>query len=336
MAAPFLIPAGMTALKIGGKWVLKKLAKRSAKKERKRDRKRRGVEKEEKKKEARRYQKTLETPASKLKKRDVKKKLKEGAKKAKTRRMKSEKDLERVDFKPRSPTITRVEAVARATAKKKDVALGKKKMELGSGGAGDKIRATFNKVLADFHKANPRPLGGPGNAYGHGKGIGAKLERIGLSKKSIQKERQLKRENKQVAKQRRQRGEPERREVRRPKSGLYKDTPKKKIADTPKKKPESKMAKRTARQKILSAETKKAILKKATKQEKKRLKEKATPPFKEKQFNKKWQRDLAKKADEFGGEKPLNPELAKKLKAHTIKKRKRANKLTADAKRRRN
>lgn len=335
MPAPFLIPAGMTALKIGGKWILKKLAKRSAKKERKRDRKRREVKKEEKKKEDRRYQKNLETPASKLKKRDVKKKLKEGAKKAKTRRMKSEKDLESVDFKPRSPTITRVEAVARATAKKKDVVRVKKQMEQ-SGGAADKIRATFNKVLADFHKANPRPLGGPGNAYGHGKGIGAKMERIGLSKKSIQKERQLKRENKQVAKQRRQRGEPERREVRRPKSGLYKDTPKKKIADTPKKKPESNISKRTARQKILSAETKKAILKKATKQEKKRLKEKATPPFKEKQFSKKWQRDLAEKADEFGGEKPLNPELAKKLKAHTIKKRKRANKLTADAKRRRN
>ena len=97
-----------------------------------------------------------------------------------------------------------------------------------------------------------------------------------------------------------------------------------------------KLAKRKARKKVLSDKTKKAVLKKATKQEKKRLKEKATPPFKEKQFSKKWQRDLAKKADEFGGEKPLNPELAKKLKAHTIKKRKRANKLTADAKRRRN
>ena len=97
-----------------------------------------------------------------------------------------------------------------------------------------------------------------------------------------------------------------------------------------------KIAKRKARKKVLSPKTKKAILKKATKQEKKRLKEKATPPFKEKQFNKKWQRDLEKKADEFGGEKPLNPELAKKLKAHTAKKRKRVNKLTTDAKRRRN
>ena len=97
-----------------------------------------------------------------------------------------------------------------------------------------------------------------------------------------------------------------------------------------------KIAKRIARKKVLSDKTKKAVLKKATKQEKKRLKEKATPPFKEKQFSKKWQRDLAKKADEFGGEKPLNPELAKKLKAHTAKKRTRVNKLTADAKRRRN
>ena len=97
-----------------------------------------------------------------------------------------------------------------------------------------------------------------------------------------------------------------------------------------------KIAKRIARKKVLSDKTKKAVLKKATKQEKKRLKEKATPPFKEKQFNKKWQRDLEKKADEFGGEKPLNPELAKKLKAHTAKKRTRVNKLTADAKRRRN
>jgi len=297
---PFLIPAGMTALKIGGKWVLKKIAKRAAQKK-------------------------------------TRKKLKEGAKKAKTRRMKSEKDLESVDFKPRSPTITRVEAAARSAAKKKDVALVKKKMEVGGGGAADKLRATFNKVLADFHKANPRPLGGPGNAYGHGKGIGAKIERlVGTNKASIKKTRQLKRENKQVAKQRRQRGEPERREVRRPKSGLYKDTPKKKIADTPKKKPESNISKRTARQKILSAETKKATLKKATKQEKKRLKEKAAPPFKEKQFTKKWQKDLARKADEFSGEKPLNPALSKKLKKHTTEKQKRTRELKDDAKKRRN
>ena len=35
-------------------------------------------------------------------------------------------------------------------------------------------------------------------------------------------------ENKQIARQRRQANAPERREVRRPKSGLYKDTPKNK------------------------------------------------------------------------------------------------------------
>ena len=32
MAAPFLIPAGMMAVKIGGKWILKKIAKRKARK----------------------------------------------------------------------------------------------------------------------------------------------------------------------------------------------------------------------------------------------------------------------------------------------------------------
>jgi len=97
-----------------------------------------------------------------------------------------------------------------------------------------------------------------------------------------------------------------------------------------------KIAKRIARKKVLSDKTKKALLKKASKQEKKRLKEKATPPFKEKQFTKSWQRNLAQRADEFSGEKPLNPALAKKLKAHVLKKRTRVRKLTADAKRRRN
>ena len=123
MAAPFLIPAGMAALKIGGRWVLKKLAQRSKKKERKRERKRRGKEKEEKTKEARRYQKNLETPVSKLPKRDVKKKVKELKQRKESRRKKTEKDLEGSDALERikrgpSPTITRREAVARSTAKK--------------------------------------------------------------------------------------------------------------------------------------------------------------------------------------------------------------------------
>ena len=98
----------------------------------------------------------------------------------------------------------------------------------------------------------------------------------------------------------------------------------------------SRPRKRIARKKVLSGKTKKVLLRKASKQEKKRLKEKATPPFKEKQFTKKWQRELSRRADEFSGEKPLNPALTKKLKAHVLKKRTRVRKLTADAKRRRN
>ena len=97
-----------------------------------------------------------------------------------------------------------------------------------------------------------------------------------------------------------------------------------------------KIAKRIARKIVLSHKTKKAILKKATKQEKKRLKEKATPPFKEKQGTTKWQRNIETRADEFGGENPLYPKLKRRLEAHTAKKRKRLNKLIADAKRRRN
>ena len=74
-----------------------------------------------------------------------------------------------------------------------------------------------------------------GNTYGHGKGLGAKIERLmGTTKETRQKVRQWKRENKQVAKQRKQAGEPERREVKRPKSGLYEDTPKPKPKTTPK------------------------------------------------------------------------------------------------------
>ena len=220
MAAPFLIPAGMTALKIGGKWVLKKLAQRSKKKERKRERKRRGKEKEEKKKEARRYQKNLETPVSKLKKRDVKKRLKELKGTQKARREKTEKDLEGSDSRP-SPSITRLEAVARATAKKEALVQRRKAAE-------NIVNPIANKAIAKLHKDFPQTIGGMGNAYGHGKGIGKKIQRImGTDKKSTERNRQYKRENEQVSKQRRQRGEPERREVRRPKSGLYKDTPKK-------------------------------------------------------------------------------------------------------------
>ena len=229
MAAPFLIPAGMTALKIGGKWVLKKLAQRSKKKERKRERKRRGKEKEEKKKEARRYQKNLETPVSKLKKRDVKKRLKELKGTQKARREKTEKDLEGSDALERikrgpSPTITRLEAVAKATAKKEALVQRRKAAE-------NIVNPIANKAIAKLHKDFPQTIGGMGNAYGHGKGIGKKIQRMTDTKKNqrdnSETARQGRKENKQVSKQRRQRGEPERREVRRPKSGLYKDTPKK-------------------------------------------------------------------------------------------------------------
>ena len=226
MPIPFLVPAGMTALKIGGKWILKKLAKRSAKKERKRDRKRRGVKKEEKKKEDRRYQKNLETPVSKLTKQDVKKRLKELKGRQKASRKKTEKDLEGSDALERvkrgpSPTITRLEAVARTTAKKKALVQRRKAAE-------EKVNSIVDKAIAKLHKDSPQTIGGMGNAYGHGKGIGKKIQRImGTDKKSAERNRQYKRENEQVSKQRRQRGEPERREVRRPKSGLYKDTPKK-------------------------------------------------------------------------------------------------------------
>jgi hypothetical protein len=231
MAAPFLIPAGMAALKIGGRWVLKKLAQRSKKKERKRERKRRGKEKEEKTKEARRYQKNLETPVSKLPKRDVKKKVKELKQRKESRRKKTEKELEDYYTRP-SPTITKQDAIARYAAKK-DALVRRRKV------AEDAINPIANKAIAKLHKDFPQTIGGGGNAYGHGKGIGAKNERklaraneallrlMGRDKNRGKQPRQYKRENEQVAKQRRQRGEPERREVRRPKSGLYKDTPKK-------------------------------------------------------------------------------------------------------------
>ena len=213
---PFAVPAGMMAVRLAGKWVLKKLAKRSAKKKRTDLKKR----KREKEKEAISFQKNLETPVSKLTKRDVKKKLKDLKKGKETRRKKTEKEFERVKRGP-SPTITRLEAVARTTAKKKALVQRRKAAE-------EKVNSIVDKAIAKLHKDSPQTIGGMGNAYGHGKGIGKKIQRItGTDKKSAERNRQYKRENEQVSKQRRQRGEPERREVRRPKSGLYKDTPKK-------------------------------------------------------------------------------------------------------------
>jgi hypothetical protein len=150
--------------------------------------------------------------------RSTRKKLKAGADRKKARRLKSEKELESVDSQQNTPTITRLEASTRSADKKKEVARLRKK-------AADTVIPTYNKVMGDFHKANPQQIGGPGNAYGHGKGLGAKIERIiGTTQASIKKTRQLKRENKQVAKQRKQKNLPERRSVKRPKSGLYEDT----------------------------------------------------------------------------------------------------------------
>ena len=212
---PFAVPAGMMAVRLAGKWILKKLAKRSAKSKRTELKKR----KREKKSEAISDQKNLDTPVSKLTKRDVKKKLKDLKKKKDTRRRKTEKELEDYHTRP-SPTITKREAIARY-ADKKDALVQRRKI------AEDILNPIANKAIAKLHKEFPQPIGGMGNAYGHGKGIGKKIERFGTAKKSREKTRQNKRENEQVAKQRRQRGEPERREVKRPKSGLHKDTPKK-------------------------------------------------------------------------------------------------------------
>ena len=226
MPAPLLIPAGMTLLRIGGKWVLKKIAKKLAKRSAKKERKLRKKTREAKKKEASRYQKNLETPVSKLKKRDVKKRLKELKGTQKARRKKTEKDLEGSDALERvkrgpSPTITRIEAVAKATAKKEALIQRRKAAE-------EKLNPIVNKAIAKLNKDFPDIIGGSVNLYGRGKGLGKKIERItGTNKKSTKRNRQYKKENEKIAKQRRQRGEPERREVRRPKSGLYEDTPKK-------------------------------------------------------------------------------------------------------------
>ena len=152
----------------------------------------------------------------KFTKRKIRKRLKE-LKKRKVERQtaRHEKNLKREVS--RTPTITRFEARAKDKERKEYIKKGT-----------EEIKRAHREVLAKFHKDFPDHIGGMGNTYGHGKGLGAKFDRlIGTSKKGIQKVRQYKRENKQVAKQRRQRGEPERRAVRRPKSGLYKDTPKK-------------------------------------------------------------------------------------------------------------
>jgi hypothetical protein len=159
--------------------------------------------------------------------RKIKKRLKELQEKKEARRVKTEKDLEYSDPRP-SPTITKTEAIARSTAKKEALVERRKDLE-------KIINPIKNKAIADFRKEFPQSIGGMGNTYGHGKGLGAKIERLmGTTKETRQKVRQWKRENKQVAKQRRQRGEPERREVKRPKSGLYEDTPKAKPKTTPK------------------------------------------------------------------------------------------------------
>ena len=166
--------------------------------------------------------------------RKIRQRIKELEGKKEARRVQTEKDLKHIrpsqytpyDFK--TPTLTKTEAKARATAKKEVLVERRKAIE-------KKIKPIYDKAIADFRKEFPQSIGGMGNTYGHGKGLGAKIERLmGTTKEGVQKVRQWKRENKQVAKQRRLAGEPERREVKRPKSGLYKDTPKPKATTTPK------------------------------------------------------------------------------------------------------
>ena len=149
--------------------------------------------------------------------RKIKKRLKElQEKKAERQAVRHEKNL-KMEVS-RKPTITRFEATAKDKERKEYIKKGT-----------EEIKRAHREILAKFHKDFPRPIGGMGTSTGHGKGLGAKIGRLtGTTKESRQKERQYKRENKQVARQRRQAGAPERREVRRPKSGLYKDTPKNK------------------------------------------------------------------------------------------------------------
>ena len=154
--------------------------------------------------------------------RKIKKRLKELQEKKEARRVKTEKDLEYSDPRP-SPTITKTEAIARSTAKKEALVQKRKDLE-------KIINPIKDEAIADLHKKFPQSISGTGpNPYGHGKGLGKKIDRLtGTTKKSVQENRQIKRENKQIARQRRQVNAPERREVKRPKSGLYKDTPKNK------------------------------------------------------------------------------------------------------------
>jgi hypothetical protein len=160
--------------------------------------------------------------------RKIKKRLKELKEQKEARRVQTEKDLKYSDPRP-SPTITKTEAIARSNAKKEALIQKRKEMET------KWLIPIKDRVIADLHKKFPQSIGGMGTSTGHGKGLGAKIGRLmGTTKESRQKERQYKRENKQVAKQRKQAGEPERREVKRPKSGLYKDTPKPKPKTTPK------------------------------------------------------------------------------------------------------
>ena len=164
-----------------------------------------------------------------LDKKKTKKRLKELKEQKEARRVKTEKDLEYdrpsqstpYDFE--TPTPTKTEAIARSSAKKEKLVQDQKHLE-------KIINPIRDEAIADLHKKFPQFIGGTGpNPYGHGKGLGKKIDRLtGTTKKSVQENRQIKRENKQIARQRRQAGAPERREVRRPKSGLYKDTPKNK------------------------------------------------------------------------------------------------------------
>ena len=163
-----------------------------------------------------------------LDKKKTKKRIKELKERKEARRVQTEKDLkydrpsQSTPYDFETPTPTKTEAIARSNAKKERLVQNRKKLE-------KIINPIRDEAIADLHKQFPQSIGGMGNTYGHGKGLGKKIERLtGTTKETRQKVRQYKRENKQVARQRRQAGAPERREVRRPKSGLYKDTPKNK------------------------------------------------------------------------------------------------------------
>jgi len=201
MPLPILVAYGLRA---GGAMLLKKVIKSKL-----------GKEVKEKLKNA---------IIKKFAKRKIRKKTKALRERKEARRVKTEKDLKYSDSRP-SPTITKTEAIARSNAKKEKLVQDQKHLE-------KIIYPLRDKAIADFRKRHPQRIGGEHsgsvNPYGHGKGLGKKIDRLtGTTKESVQRNRQKRRENKQVAKQRRQAGAPERRAVRRPKSGLYKDTPKK-------------------------------------------------------------------------------------------------------------